>query len=78
MLSVTNSIQDTIHDWSYDLVTTVRANSCSREQLFSRTGRAIWILPETQHRSHKVGRDLEIIKNNFIFCFDQHYMLQWS
>ena len=42
MLSVTNCIQDTIrtiHDWSYDLVTTVRANSCSR------TGRAIWILP---------------------------------
>ena len=25
----------TIHDWSYDLETTVRANSCSREQ-FSR------------------------------------------
>ena len=38
MLSVTNCIQDTIHtihDWSYDLVTTVRANSCSREQLFA-------------------------------------------
>ena len=27
----------TFHDWSYDLVTTVLENSCSREQLFLRT-----------------------------------------
>ena len=42
MLVVTNCFQDTIHtiqfhDWSYDLVTTVLVNNCSREQLFTRT-----------------------------------------